>query len=97
MLKPKKNYPVRVLIHYDWSSWGVVGLEVGGEGGLIKFNAVFTEVVPTVGGKRELISNRYTVATRMISALRLQRCEPFYCFIKCAGQSHETETINHIS
>ena len=34
----------------------------------------FTEVVPTVGGgrggERELTSNRYTVTTRMISALR---------------------------
>ena len=39
---------------------------------LIYFNVGFTEVVPTVGGERELIlSNRYTVtATRMISALR---------------------------
>ena len=31
---------------------------------------VFTEVVPTAGGERELISNRYTVTTRMISAFR---------------------------
>ena len=35
----------------------------------------FTKVVPTVGGergegRRELMSNRYTVTTRMISALR---------------------------
>ena len=40
---------------------------------LVTFNVGFTEVVPTVGGERgerELISNRYTVTTRTISALR---------------------------
>ena len=37
------------------------------------------EMVLTVGGERELISNCYTVTTRMISALRFdgQWCEPF--------------------
>ena len=40
---------------------------------LIEFNVGFAEVVPTVGGKSEEgadIYNRYTVTTRMISALR---------------------------
>ena len=37
---------------------------------LIWFNVRFTEAVPTLGGERELIiSNRYTVTTRMIFAL----------------------------
>ena len=40
---------------------------------LIYFNVGFTEVVQTVGGQSEEgadIYNRYTVTTRMISALR---------------------------
>ena len=34
-------------------------------------NVGFTEVIPTVGGERELISNHYTDTSRMISALKL--------------------------
>ena len=37
---------------------------------LILFNVGFTEMVPIVEGERELISNRHTVTTRIISALR---------------------------
>ena len=37
---------------------------------LIWVNVGFTEVVPTVGGERELVPNCYTVSTRLISALR---------------------------
>ena len=52
-------------------------------------------MVPTLQegrGKRELICNRYTVTTRMISALRWADVSRF---IDCAGQSHATVSINH--
>ena len=55
---------------------------------LIWFNVRFTEVAPTVGGERgegELMSNRYTVTTRMTSAhthegwgcVELQECNVY--------------------
>ena len=35
------------------------------------YNVGFAEVVPTVGGERELVANRYIVNTRMISAFKM--------------------------
>ena len=48
---------------------------------LIKFNVEFTEAVPTVASESELISNRYTVTTRMIPALKSAgQCPPITIF-----------------
>ena len=60
-------------------------------------NVGFTEVVPTVGRERGLISNRYTVTIRMISAFRWANdVSHFNLSLIVQGQSHETVSINHI-
>ena len=48
-----------------------------------------------VGGRRRLYTYRYTVTTRMTSALRLEAMRAILMFHNCEGQSHKTVSTNH--
>ena len=47
-----------------------------------------------IGGERNLTSNATLSPPESFSHQDGQRCEPFYWFIPCAEQSHETVSVN---
>ena len=48
-----------------------------------------------VGGGERLYTNRYTVTTRMIPALRWAAMRAILMFHNCEGQSHKTVSTNN--
>ena len=47
------------------------------------------------GGRRRLYTCRYTVTTRMTSALRWAAVRTILMVHNCEGQSHKTESTDH--
>ena len=67
--------------YYGRGEGGEGGMEVGGEGGR--------------EGEVRLYTHRYTVTTRMTSALRWAAMRAILMFHNCEGQSHKTVSTYH--